>query len=111
MQNNNEMICVLKNPNILNSKIIEREAENYVHLSKGEYPFISRYFGYFDNYNEKCLFIEYIEGRSLDRYDLKLLSLDDLLTIRYLHSQRYIYRDMKYDNIIINENKDAILFD
>ena len=44
MQNNNEMICVLKNPNILNSKIIEREAENYVHLSKGEYPFISRYF-------------------------------------------------------------------
>ena len=34
-----------------------------------------------------------------------------MLTIQYLHSNEFIYRDLHFDNIFINDNKDAILID
>lgn len=97
---------------------MEKE-ENYLRLNQEQYPFIPRYYGYFEIYNEKYLLIEYIEGKSLDKYELELLTLQDkynmifglILTIKFLHSLGYVYRDLKLDNIIINQNKEAILID
>lgn len=78
------------------------------------YPFIPQYYGYFEDKDYKHLLIEYIEETTLDNYkSLSLMEKCDiifelLLTIRYLHSLGYIYRDLRLNNIIINHNKDAI---
>ena len=112
-----EEIFALKMPNAESQHLNERERSNYLNI---RHPFIVPYIGYikFAN-NPKYLLLEYVEGETLDKYDLSLLNdqekfiiiLELLLSIHYLHSHNYIHRDLRLCNIMINQNKDAILFD
>lgn len=97
-------------------ELIERERENYLKI---EYPFIVKYFGYVENNKRKCLLIEYVEGRTLDEYEINELTEEEkhniifelLLTVQHIHSLGYICRDLHFKNIMINENKELILID
>lgn len=111
-----EKLYALKIPYCETIDKIERERKNYL---KAKYPFMSRYYGYIEVNHQKCLFIEYIEGKTLDEYDIH--NLDDrekfdiafeiLITVQYFHSLNCICRDLFPNNIIINKNMDAIMID
>lgn len=113
-----EEIYALKTPNDDLLRLNEREWKNYKNI---RHPFIVHYFGYIEHYKRKYLLLEYVEGQTLDKYlkkrtnldyvDKCIIILELLITIHYLHSLKYIYQDLKLNNIIINENKDAILID
>ncbi|KAK8892540.1 kinase that interacts with cdc31p [Tritrichomonas musculus] len=112
-----EEVYALKIPNVESLHLIERERNNYLNL---RYPFVVPYIGYIKFYNRpKYLLLEYVEGETLDKYKLNNLNdeekyniiLELLLTIDYLHSQKYIYNDFLFGNIMINQNKGAILID
>ena len=111
-----EEVFALKLP-YTRSRLNERERRNYLDI---RYPFIVPYIGYIKYANDpEYLLLEYVEGKTLDKNVLENLNdqekyniiLELLLTIRYLHSQEYIYRDFGFSNIMINQNKDAILID
>ncbi|KAK8839290.1 hypothetical protein M9Y10_032222 [Tritrichomonas musculus] len=112
-----EEVLALKIPFYERQHLIERERRNYLSI---RHPFIVQYIGYieFAN-NQKYLLLEYVEGETLDKYDLSnldyqeksIIILELLLSIHYLHSRKYIYRDLRLSNIMINQNKDAILID
>lgn len=114
-----EEIFALKSP--FNSdcesiELIERERSNYLNI---RFPFIVKYFGYIEQGNIKCLLLEFVKGKTLKNYDSNQLSYREkcnaifelILTVQYIHSFGYICRDMHLENIIINENKDAVLID
>ncbi|KAK8847117.1 hypothetical protein M9Y10_019697 [Tritrichomonas musculus] len=115
-----EEIFALKMPNAESQHLNERERRNYLNI---RYPFIVPYIGYIKFANKpKYLLLEYIEGETLNKYDEDKLSslnneekyiiiLELLLTIHYLHSHKYVYRDLRFVNIMINQNNDAILID
>ena len=53
----------------------------------------------------------YIEELHLD-YDEKIkIIFEIILTISYLHNNGFVYRDLKPNNIIIDNNKNAVLID
>lgn len=97
-------------------ELIERERLNYLNI---EYPYIVKYIGYVEHEKRKCLLLEFVEGKTLDQYEVKKLNnvekyniiFELLLTIQYIHSLEYIYRDIHFSNIMINTNKDVILID
>ncbi|KAK8846996.1 hypothetical protein M9Y10_019570 [Tritrichomonas musculus] len=110
-----EEIFALKIPFYESQHLIERERSNYLNI---RHPFIVQYIGYIKFANDlKYLLLEYVEGETLDKYDLSHLNdqekytiiLELLLSIHYLHSHNYIYRDLRLNKIMINQNKDAIL--
>lgn len=111
-----EEIFALKIPKEGKDDLIERERVNY---SKIECPYTVQYYGYIEIDGKKCLILEYVEGRTLSSYDLTQLNENEkidiifelILTIQYIHSQEFIYRDLHFDNVFINDNKDAILID
>ena len=111
-----ESLYALKVPYQNTIEKIEKELSNYLDI---QHPFIARYFGYFKGNGEKYLLIEFIEGRTLEKYDTTQLNKNEkyiiifelMLTIQYLHSKEYICRDMYPENIMINQNKDAVLID
>ncbi|KAK8842451.1 hypothetical protein M9Y10_026038 [Tritrichomonas musculus] len=115
-----EEVFALKLPNIESHHLIERERRNYLNI---RHLFIVPYIGYIKFAgNPKYLLLEYVEGETLDKYDEERLSslnnqeryfiiCELLLTIHYLHSNNYICRDLRFSNIMINQNKDAILID
>ena len=102
--------------NIESEKLFEREKRNY---EKIRHPLIPRFYGTGRIKNEKCLLIEYIKGISLDNIkqiklnqEDKIVNIYELLKIiEYLHRNGFIYRDLKPDNFIIDENKTLVLID
>ena len=113
---NEEKVFALKSPYSDKIDLIERERRNYLQI---QHFFIVKYYGYIEKYGVKCLLLEYVEGEMLDQYDVKNLEFDDklaiilelMLSIYQIHSYECIYRDLHYKNIIINEDKYAILID
>lgn len=111
-----EKLFALKNPNCDEIELIERERQNYLDIY---YPFITNYYGYIEKNGSKRLLIEYIDGKTLDKIDTKKLTEKEryniifelMLTIQYLHSKEYIYRDLRLQNIMIDQNNDAVLID
>ena len=112
-----EEVFAMKIPHADSKNLIEREINN---LSDIRYPFIVPYIGFIKyNENQKYLLLGYVEGKTLNKYELENLNDQEkyiiifelLLTIEYLHSQKYIYRDFILSNIMINQNKDVILID
>ena len=112
-----EEVFALKIPYAESLYMNERERNNFLNI---RHPFIVSYVGYIGFSNQpKYLLLEYVEGETLDKYNLSdlneqekyIIIIELFLTIHYLHSQNYIYRDLRLSNIMINQNKDAILID
>ncbi|KAK8892321.1 hypothetical protein M9Y10_029547 [Tritrichomonas musculus] len=95
-------------------KLIKREKENYKKLN---HIFLPKFFDTPEG--ENYLVMEFINGKTLNYIDRDKLSYNDAVTIvfelivifEYLHSKKLIYRDLKPNNIIIDENKNAVLID
>ena len=91
-----EEIFALKMPNAESQHLNERERRNYLNI---RHPFIVQYAGYIKYANnQKYLLLEYVEGETLDKYDLSHLNIQEksiiilelLLSIHYLHSRKLI---------------------
>lgn len=101
--------------NTIKRNIFQREVQNYLELSD-YFPYFPRFFGF--NENEKYLIIEYIEGEKLNNcvndlnFNEKIKILFEIMiSIQYLHNKNYVYRDLKPNNVIISQNKIAIVID
>ncbi|KAK8839265.1 hypothetical protein M9Y10_032196 [Tritrichomonas musculus] len=111
-----EKILALKIPYDDNNELIERERKNYLRI---QFPLIVHYYGYVEIYQRKQLLLEFVEGQTLNSYDTTKLDIkckyniifELLLSFYFIHSNKLIYRDLYLSNIIIDENKDAILID
>ena len=112
-----EILCALKKPLYNNQevkKLIKREYENYQQIS---FPLFPQFYGIVEG--KDYLVIEFINGETLSKisemklnYDEKLsIIFEIILMIKYLHQNKYIYRDLKPNNIIIDSNKSAVLID
>ena len=113
-----EELFALKIPNDDTSEsqeLIERESSRYLKI---DHPFICHYYGSVSIDHKKCLPLEIIEGKTLDKFNLESHFLLKgsiisklILTIQYLHAKGFIYRFLYLDNIIISNMNDPILID
>ena len=111
-----EKLFALKIPHDNCIDLIERERNNYLIIQN---PYLAKYSGYLEDENKKCLLLDFIEGRTLKKYDTKKLNENEkyniifeiMISIHYIHSKQFIYRDLYPNNIIITQEKDAILID
>ena len=97
-------------------KLFNREKNNYKKL---RHPYLLKYYGEMKSNGRNCLILEFIDGNSLK--DIKKMNiqiqekifiiLKILIIFDYLHFNKCIYRDLKPDNIIINDFKMPILID
>ena len=112
-----EKLFVVKQRNYFNPeipKLKERELNNHRKLS---HPFIPKFYGVLKRDNS--LVLEFINGQTL--LDIKQLHLSEkekiviilelILAIAYTHNNDYIYRDLKPNNVMIDENKQVVLID
>ncbi|KAK8834388.1 hypothetical protein M9Y10_019120 [Tritrichomonas musculus] len=98
---------------------MDREIENYRNM---DHPFIPRYYGTIEEgESNKSLVIEFINGHPLSdiskmkmkmKDEEKLIIIFDLLCIfSYLKLKKYIYRDLKPNNVILDNNNQIVLID
>ncbi|KAK8872157.1 hypothetical protein M9Y10_007919 [Tritrichomonas musculus] len=113
-----EMICLMKmfSKTEEEKKLFEREHNNYLNI---KHPLLPRYLGAAHYLSCNCLIIEYLEGRMLCEIDFSRKSLkatmkiifEMMIIVAYLHCNGYIYRDLKPNNIIVDENNTVYLID
>ena len=98
-------------------KLVEREIYNFRNI---HHPLFPRYFCTMKMKSSKyCLVIEYINGISLydiidnnlSKNDIFKIIFEIMIILECLHFNDYVYRDLKPDNIIIDENSTAFLID
>ena len=116
-----EEFMVVKKPkknDVETLKLIEREKENYLKLKN--FPLVPKFYGIIkDKYD--LLVIEYISGNLLMdivnkevillEIEIKTIVFEIMIIIEFLHRNNFIIRDLKPDNIIIDENKTVVLID
>ena len=112
-----EELIVIKVPNQNNNetlKLLDREIKNY---TKIKCFFMPKFYGTVEDTNYPV--IEFINGKTL--FEIEELNLDykDKITIifqlityiNYFHKNEFVYRDLKPNNIIIDDYKRAFLID
>ena len=96
---------------------MKRDIRNYEEI---KHPFIPKFYGTIKYDNKDYPVIEFINGKTLFDYDFNFdfnetemyeIILQMLLVINYLHNNHFIYRDLKPNNVIIDENKILVLID
>ncbi|KAK8854389.1 hypothetical protein M9Y10_016951 [Tritrichomonas musculus] len=112
-----EALYAIKKPNLNDDehpKLNQREIKNYLELN---YPFFPKFYETDGNFNS--IIVEFINGHTLS--DIQQLKLDEnnkitiifelVLAINHLHEKKFVYRDLKPNNVIIDQNKTAVLID
>ena len=116
-------LFALKIPKDAKSYLNDREIRNLIEMNP--HPLVSKYYGITKDNN--YLITNYFEGQELSDIDKKdksgnkllNLTIEDkiliiaqlMLIIENLNYQKFIYRDLKPNNVIINHNKIAFLVD
>lgn len=109
-----EKLMIVKKPNKNDLQwdiLLQRESYNYKKLPHTMLP---EYIGFYKdekNTSNQFLLIEYINGHTLDKYDMSNLSENEIfniifelmIIIHYIHINKCVYRDLKPNNIIIDE--------
>ena len=95
-------------------RLQKRERDNFRKL---KHPLLPKF--YDSPEGENYLVMEFINGQTLNHIDKLKLNDNEVVTIifelilivEYLHSENMIYRDLKPNNIIIDEYKNVVLID
>ena len=95
-------------------KLFQREFSNYMIL---HYPFFPKFYGRVQNKN--WIVIEFINGQKLfniknihlDKKDIPKIIIELVLIFNYFQEIDMIYRDLKPNNVMIDENKTIVLID
>ena len=107
------------------SKWMSREIRGYERevtaMRKFHHPNIVHFFGSFENQNSFFIVMEYIEGTDLKKLLKKNGKLEQVLAIRILwqlatalacmHERKIVHKDIKPENILIDNNLNARLAD
>ena len=112
-----EELLVIKKPHYCDfesPKLMQRELNNYLQI---KHPLIPKFYGKIKN--KDFIVIEYINGKTLSKIDMSQFTLDDIfyiilglmIVIHYFQNLNMIYRDLKPNNVIIDENKTVVLID
>lgn len=111
-----EKLYVLKIPDNQSGILFNREYDNYLHIF---HPLLPKFYG--STTFQKCegLLIEYVEGHDLN-YVIKMnltikeklkIVFEIMIIIEYLHNKKYVYRDLKPNNLVFDEYKNIVLID
>ena len=108
-------LFIIKKPLTSNSRtLLMREIFNY---SKINHSLAPKYHGTVKDCNHPI--IQYINGKTLEQIDEFHLNEEEkniiifqiMLFINYLHNNNFVYRDLKPDNVMIDENKNVFIID
>ncbi|KAK8841799.1 hypothetical protein M9Y10_026748 [Tritrichomonas musculus] len=112
-----EELLIIKKKDIYDREYNILKEREYINYTKIKHPFIPNFYGITSKY--EFLVIEFINGSTLSNIQKLNLQRKEKLTIifelmigiEYLHSNNFVYRDLKPSNVMIDVNKTVVLID
>lgn len=98
------------------SRYQKREIENLTQIS---HPFLPKFYGILEYFQNNMIVIEFINGCTLKDFinsdvdDAKRMKtiIEIMIVLEYLHDHKFIYRDLKPTNIMIDSNGTVVFID